>query len=146
MLSVAANSFAQAEAALLNCLDNDRKAVVKSDLQIQLAKMKHAMGDSSIALRILGQESIEAMNTLGKDELKEKAHDRIVDVFGIQDDGMNESKITDVFVRSALLSTRWMIEGGLKGGAEITSRFRIIHRVSPNFEKGAQDLAIWQKY
>lgn len=135
MLSVAASSFAQAEAALSR-IDNDRKAVLKSDLQMQLAKIKHECGDSSIALRMLGQENIEAMNILDDEELIRQARCRVVDVLGIENHGMNESKITDVFVRSALQSTRWMVEGGLKGGAEITSRFRIIHRVAPKFEKG----------
>jgi len=137
MHSVAANSFAQAEAAL-NCVDPGGKALLKSNLQLQLAKFKHDCGDSSIALRMLGQENIEAMCALNDDELVQQSVRRVVDVLGIENHEMDKDKIIEVFVRSALQSTRWMVEGGLKGGAEITSRFRIIHRVAPNFEKGKQ--------
>ena len=135
MLSMASNCFAQAEATL-NSIDNDRKAALKSDLLMQLAKLRHECGDSSVALRMLGQENIVTMNALDDCGLLNSCCRQVVDLLGVKNHGMNEPKIIDVFARSALQSTRWMIESGLKGGAEITSRFRIIHRVSPKFEKG----------
>ena len=142
MLSMASNCFAQAEAAL-NSIDNERKATSKSELLMQLAKLRHECGDSSVALRMLGQENIETMNALDDDGLLNSCCRQVVDLLGVKKHGMNESKIIDVFVRSALQSTRWMIESGLKGAAEIESRFRIIHRVSPKFEKGMCDFCMF---
>lgn len=135
LLSAAANSFAQAEAAL-SCIELDKKAIFTSSLQLQFAKLKHDCGESSMALRMLGQEDIETMADLDNDNLVATSFRRVVENLGIDQHGMDEKKIMEVFVRSALQSTRWMIEGGLKGGAEIIARFRIIHRVAPCFEKG----------
>ena len=89
-----------------------------------------------MALRMLGQENIESMDTLKESELVEESVRRVENVLGIKDHGMDQEKILGVFVRSALQSTRWMVESGLKGDAEISARFRIIHRVDPKFEKG----------
>jgi hypothetical protein len=40
------------------------------------------------------------------------------------------------FSRRLLQSTRWMVEGGIKGGSEVIERFRIVQRLSPQWEKG----------
>ena len=143
MLSVASNCFAQAE-VVLNAIDTDRKAALMSDLQMQLAKFRHECGDSSIALRMLGQENIEVMHGMDDAELIKSYCSHVVHLLGIKNHGMNESKIIDVFVRSALQSTRWMIDSGLKGGSEIASRFRIIHRIAPKFEKGTHVVHLCQ--
>lgn len=133
---IAANSFAQAEAAL-TCIAPDQRSTLKSFLRMQFAKLKHDCGESSFALRILGQEDIETMGSLNDKELVAESVRRVVKVLGVEERcSMDEQEIIDVFVRCALQSTRWMIEGGLKGGGEIMARFRTIHRVSPKWEKG----------
>lgn len=141
LYSAAANSFAQAEAAFSG-IDSDKKAGLQCSLQFQFAKLKYDCGESSKALRMLGQDDIESMVKLDNDELVRNSFRRVVDNLGIEKHGMSENEIMDVFVRSALQSTRWIIEGGLKEGAEIISRFRIIHRVAPKFEKGMFDASL----
>jgi len=136
--SVAANSFAQAEAAL-SSIAPEQRASLKSLLQMQFAKLRHDCGESSIALRMLGQEDIETMGSLHENELVKESVRRVVEVFGIEESGMKEKEIMDVFVRCALQSTRWMIEGGLKGCGEIIARFNTVNRVAPKWEKG------WEK-
>ena len=131
----AGNAFSQAEAAL-RCVDGKKTAKLKSSLQLQIAKLKYESGESSIALRMLGQDDIEAMGTLREDQLVAKSCKRTLESLGIIDHGMDEKEVLNIFVRSALQSTRWMIDGGLKEGAEIVARFRIIHCLAPNFEKG----------
>jgi hypothetical protein len=135
LLGPAGNAFAQAEAAF-RCVDDNQKAKLKSSLQLQFAKLKYDSGESSIALRMLRQEDIEVMGVLKKDELVEKSCKRVLDNLGIVRHGMSENEVLDIFVRSALQSTRWMIDDGLKEGAEIVARFRIIHCLAPSFEKG----------
>jgi hypothetical protein len=131
----AGSSFSQAEAAFRS-LDGNKTAKLKSFLQLQMAKLKYECGESSVALRMLGQEDIEAMGVMKQDQLVANCCKRVLDNLGIPEHGMNEKELLNIFVRSALQSTRWMVDGGLKEGAEIVARFRIIHCLAPNFEKG----------
>jgi FAT domain len=142
LLDIAANSFAKAEASI-SCIWPEKRAVLKSGLQMQLAKLKYDSGESSIALRMLGQEDIETMGRLSDKDLVEQCCRRVVDVLGVEKHGMKEQEIMNIFVRSSLQSTRWMIGGGLKGGAEVMTRFRIIERVAPRFEKGKTKNCEW---
>jgi serine/threonine-protein kinase ATR len=135
LLSAAANSFSQAEAAF-RCVDDGQKAKWKSALVLQTAKLNHSAGESSIALRMLGLDDVESMGVLKDEELVSASIQRVVENMGIDKHEMNEKEILGIFVQNALQSTRWMIEGGLKEAAEIVSRFRVIHRIAPSFEKG----------
>ena len=137
----AANAFSQAEAAF-RCVDNNKAAKLKSTLQLQISKLKYESGESSVALRMLGQEDIETMGILSDDQLVTKSCKRVLNTLGIADHGMDEKELLNIFVRSALQSTRWMADGGLKEGAEILARFRIIHRLAPNFEKGTTSVEV----
>jgi phosphotransferase system HPr-like phosphotransfer protein len=131
----AGSAFSQAEATF-RCLDGNKTAKLKSSLQLQIAKLKYESGESSVALRMLGQEDIETMGVLKKDRLVAKSCKRVLDNLGINERGMDEKEVLNIFVRSALQTTRWMVDGGLKESAEIVARFRIIHCLAPNFEKG----------
>ena len=133
----AGSAFSQVEAAF-RCLDSNKTARLKSLLQLQIAKLKYESGESSIALRMLGQEDIETMGVLKKDQLVAKSCKRVLDNLGIIEHGMDEKEVLNIFVRSALQSTRWMVDGGLKESAEIVARFRIIHCLAPTFEKGTK--------
>lgn len=135
LYSAASNLFAQAETAL-RCVESLKKVNLSSMLRLQCAKLKHAIGESTIALRILGLDDIETMGSMDDNELREASLHRIFSTLGIQKNSMDDQSAVLEFVRSALQSTRWMIEGGLKGSVEVIARFRIIHRLAPNFEKG----------
>jgi hypothetical protein len=138
LYNIATNAFAQAEAAF-DSIDPERRAGYSdfsSSLQMQIAKLKHDSGESSIALRMLGQEDVERMIELDEPSLKAAAIRHAQSQIMTTPHGIDEKRLIDGFVRSVLQSTRWMVEGGLKGGAEITSRFRIIHRLAPEWEKG----------
>jgi hypothetical protein len=38
-----------------------------------------------------------------------------------------------------LQSTLWMIEGGLRSSAQVVNRFRVIHKLAPEWERGSSD-------
>lgn len=139
LFGIAANSFAQSEAALTS-LTVERRAVLTTALRLQFAKLKHDCGESSIALRMLGQEDFETMASLKGSELEAWSMNRLLGKLGTVQNGMSEKQMKDVFVRSSLQSTRWMMEGGLKGGGEIMARFKIIHNAAPKWEKGKNTL------
>ena len=134
-LSAAANSFSQAETAI-RLVNKSQKAKLKSAVMMQIAKLNHSSGESSVALRMLGLADVESMASLKGKELIDASCQRVVENLRIEKHEMNEKEILAIFVQNALQSTRWMVEGGLKEAAEIVARFRVIHNVAPSFEKG----------
>jgi serine/threonine-protein kinase ATR len=124
LLSMAANSFAQAE-AIFDRL-NIKNAL--SSVRMQLAKLKYETGDITAALKMLGQDG----------KIKSQGPGQTMSVFDATECGrLSASAQTDFGdVRCILQSTRWMIDGGLKGSGEIMRRLRAIQKHSPEWEKG----------
>ena len=150
--SIAANFFSQAEAAFTCIPTNDIDRAHKignflDPIRLQMAKLKRASGDSTTALKILGQDSVQkvfeqmmpefdnenALRTRAVRYERQRLGGSLEVDFGSIDD---EKNLVDRFAKRMLKLTQWTIEGGLKGGAEIMHRFRIIHKLSPNWEKG----------
>lgn len=135
LYDIASNACDQAEACL-DAVDIGISARLKFDVLLEGAKIKHDGGTSGLALRMLGKENLEVMMTMKDRELFQAAKRQTLQVLGLSERRMPEKECMDIFVRSALKSTRWMIEGGLKGSSEIMARFQIINRIAPRFEKG----------
>jgi serine/threonine-protein kinase ATR len=129
---MAASAFAKAEAAVAS-LDVTRMSPIAPKLRLQYAKLKYSKGEVNTALKIIGQENLESIVSCKGDEIDTRA---IRSILGSQHNGLNEQQMKDFFVKGTLQSTRWMIDGGLKGGGEIISRFRTIHLTAPKWEKG----------
>lgn len=127
MLSMAANSFAQAEAVF------DRLHIQSSlsSVRMQIAKLKYQSGDITSAMKLLGQD--ERINFV--------ASDHSVSAVGAAESGDPPARSAKSYdeARCMLKSTRWMIEGGLKGSGEIMRRLRAIQKVTPDWEKGKVD-------
>jgi hypothetical protein len=150
--TVAENYFSQAQAAFASMPQNEfarnsKLGNLVDATREQLAKMKHQSGESAVALKILGQASVqrvidqmlhdmETPESLRKLAVKYERQ-RIGKLSGlaasVHDD---DNALTDRFASRLLRLTQWMAEGGLKGGSEIMGRFRIIHKLAPNWEKG----------
>ena len=135
LLNIAANSFAQSEVAFLSV----PRVAEMGHLQIQVAKLRHQAGDSGAALKMLDTDSIEDFVDLSDEDLKRRV---MSCSFGINDLTVKDfgSNHIDTFVKRALQSTRWMVDGGLKDKSDIRSRFRVIHRLAPKWGKGESDL------
>lgn len=136
LFNIATNSFAKSEEAFGRMNGKQPAGLVKCTLRIQVAKLKHDCGENSTALRMLCQEDVETKADLEDKVLLSEAGNRVRRMLQCDIQGMNNAQIKDIFVRTAFLSTQWMIEGGLKGGAEIMGCFRTITRVAPKWEKG----------
>lgn len=114
----------------------------KNEVQMQLAKLKNASGDSSSALRMIEPVDISAGTLLKLDEksLKESIKNFVIKQFGECSETI-EGAQAEIFVKEGskifgwrlLQATEWMV--GLKGGAEIIDRYRLLQRVSPHWEK-----------
>eukprot|EP00980_Cylindrotheca_fusiformis_P025541 scaffold14008_cov124-Cylindrotheca_fusiformis.AAC.9 len=152
LFSIAETFFSKAQAALTSIPAKEVSRNLKlGDLidstKVQVAKLKHESGESALALRILGQESVQATlhQMLGEMEDSEAIKRMAVDYerqrLGTLEismaSGQNDEKtLTDRFAKRLLRVTQWTVEGGLKGGSEITRRYRIIHKLAPEWEKG----------
>jgi FAT domain len=134
-LKEAETAFAQSEIAFA-CIATIKQARLNNALHLQVAKLKHAAGDYNAALRLLNLHNLESMGTLEHGDLVLASHRRIAGILGDKPHDMDERQVTEMFVRGALVSTRWMVESGLKGVSEIMSRFRVIQKLSPSYEKG----------
>ena len=133
---MAANALAQAEAVFHKVGAVHGRGMTRSSLLMQFAKLKHECGESSTALQMLHNEDMESMVDLQEGDLHDEVMKRVTEFFGTSGHGMTDEQVIAVFARIALQSTQWMVEGGLKGSAEIMSRFKVLHRVAPKWEKG----------
>lgn len=137
--SLAAGALAQAEASFAfvqNDPSLDRK---RSSLILQLAKLKHATGENSAALRLLNMDDIESMAHFDDAFLQEEVQRKVRGMLRKCDNdrfGLDSKNAIDIFRKSALLSTKWMIDGGVKDCGEVMQRFHTILRVSNDWEKG----------
>jgi hypothetical protein len=82
---------------------------------------------------------MEMMTTMEGPHLRTESIRRVAQLLGTGKHGMTEDETIEVFAKSALQSTQWMVEGGLKSGSEIMSRFRTLHRLAPKWEKGMKE-------
>jgi hypothetical protein len=138
LYNVAANCFAQAEAAFI-LPQNDKHfySDKMSSLQLQVAKLKHDCGESSAALKILSLDDLESFVESDQDRLHAEISRRASAVRGSI--AVVDQKTIDMFVRGALQSTLWMIEGGLKSSVQVINRFHVIHKLAPGWEKGKNE-------
>ena len=153
--SIAANFFSHAEAAFacIPSTDANRKRNLGNFLdpvKMQIAKLKHASGESTTALKLLGQDSVQKvfdqmmLNIENSNTLRQLAtryeRQRIGSISGLAASVADDDRsLVSRFASRLLKLTQWAGEGGLKGGSEIMGRFRVIHKLVPEWEKGTSD-------
>lgn len=115
LTNIAATSLVRADSVVR--LDTSKPVALIGKLQLETAKLKHWLGESSTALRFLDSETGIEVN----------AKNFVVD---------DQDEATVIKVRCALKVTKWMVEGGLRGCSDIMARFRHIHLAAPHFNKG----------
>ena len=146
LYTIAANHFSQADAKfsrekhskIISCLD---------DVKMQFAKLKHATGESTAALKLLGhgnmQQAVDQMiidrgNTEKIiDIVSSHEMHRIESLCGSQStSALGDKPVVARFAERLLQITQWMADGGLKGGPEIMERYRFVHQLAADWEKG----------
>ncbi len=96
-----------------------------SEVNMQLAKMKHAFGNSTEALLMVKQDHFDQLLLAKTDSALNK---------GVEE--MRDAGSLEYFCRSALQATEWMVESGLKSGSEVTARYKLLTKISPKWERG----------
>ena len=92
-------------------------------VQLQFAKLKYAMGESTTALKVIEDGIPSPCFQLDGEHLKSfivKSTHESVEIVG----------------RRILQSTEWMVSDGLKSKSEISNRYRTVLELAPNWERG----------
>ena len=139
LFNIASDLLAQAEASL-NTMSRDacEKGAdsLLGKINMQLAKLRHDSGQSSAALKMLGEESVHHLIELKKEDADKIIVAQETYTFGHNAAHPDNAGLVQRFACRVLQSTKWMIEGGLKDGAEIINRFKVVVKVAPRMEKG----------
>ncbi len=112
--------------------------------QIQLAKLKFSSGECAVALKILGQRTVdrvvvEMLPNMDNPDILAKLATNCEKKLVLECSEMLEQgdlKIVNRFARRLLQLTRWASDVGLKGTSEILDRFQLIQKLAPDWEKG----------
>ena len=95
-------------------------------LKLQFAKLKHAVGESTTALKIIEEEIPTKIFQMNNSEL--------------QSFFANESSESgEVIGRRILQATEWIVCGGLRGAGEIKKRYQTVLKLVPDWERGEFD-------
>ena len=144
MYKIAANSLAQATSTIyqanriVDMKSRGELATFLGSIQLQRAKLQHHIGESEVALRILGDNDVRGWPyKCGSAQTLALALDRdALYMSKLLKSSWHEVADSDRFAKRLLLSTKWMVFGGLKGVSELTERFRVVHNLAPKWEKG----------
>lgn len=144
MYKIAANSLAQAASTIYQAnriVDMESRselAIFVGSIQVQLAKLQYNIGESEVALRILGDSDVRDWpNICGSGHTLSLALDQdALYMSKILKTSWHEVADSGRFAKRLLLATKWMVDGGLKGVSELTERFKVVHNLAPKWEKG----------
>ena len=130
LLKIAEQCLTHADVAFCSSLDlNVHDAAALSlarsslgNVKLQFAKLKYTLGEATTALSLIEGEISSSIFHLDGNEL----YDFV---------SSSEQSIENIG-RLLLESTKWLATDGLKSGSEIRSRYHIILKLVPNWERG----------
>lgn len=124
LYTVAQHSLTQANVAFCKSLGlNEQARESVGKVKLQVAKLKHAIGESTTALKLI-EDDIPASIFL-KDEKHLKMYN-----------SSDENESSETVARRILQATEWMACGGLKSTPEIKDRYLTVLKLAPNWERG----------
>ena len=154
LLDIAHTAFAHAEISFASC--KAKSSIIESDydeyfltsfqneIQLQLAKLNHITGETSVALQMMNMEEINMNELVKKKDIDidasillwlSRQHYFNTTKFTIENQSSEQLKgHKKVFGRRLLQATEWIVEGGLCG-PEITNRYKLVQRVCPDLER-----------
>lgn len=126
---VAEQSLIQANASFCKSLNvNEQARESIGNVKLQVAKLKHAIGESTTALKLI-EDDIPA-SIFQMDDLQLKSY--------VSSDA-TESIAT---ARRILQATEWMAADGLKSSSEIKDRYMVVLKLAPDWERGKPEVLL----
>ncbi len=97
----------------------------KTNVNIQLAKLKYSTGQSNAAFQQLGiDDDMISLASQGTEDAQRAL------------EGEKSADEAKILARKILISTEWMVEGGLKSGTEALNMYRSVKKIHPKWERG----------
>lgn len=90
---------------------------------MQIAKLKYAVGESTMAMKLIEDEIPTSIFLMDEKQLNAFVSKESI-----------ESR--EIIARRILQSTEWMASDGLKTGSEIKGRYLKVLKLTPNWERG----------
>lgn len=97
----------------------------RSEIMLQMAKVKHANGEITEAIRILTSQAFEDFLLIEDTNELSKAIQQFSD----------ENRLLEIG-RIGLQSTQWMVDCGLRSGSVAIRRYKVLTRMLPDWERG----------
>lgn len=123
---VAQHSLTQANVAyckLVPVTEEARESI--AIVKLQVAKLKYAIGESTMALKLIEDEIPNSVFLM--DEIQ---------LMGFVSSGAVGS--SDIVARRILQATEWMASDGFKSSSEIKDRYLTVLKLAPNWERGME--------
>jgi hypothetical protein len=118
LYTVAQQSLTQANVAFCKSLSLNEQAYESVGIvKLQVAKLKHAIGESTTALKLI------------EDDIP-------VSIFLMDEKRLETGQSSETVARRILQATEWMACGGLKSNPEIKERYLTVLKLAPNWERG----------
>ena len=124
LYTVAQQSLTQANVAFCKSLSLNEQAYESiGKVKLQVAKLKHAIGESTTALKLI--EDDIPVSIFLMDEKRLETYIR-----------SDKGQSSETVARRILQATEWMACGGLKSNPEIKDRYLTVLKLAPNWERG----------
>jgi len=128
LFHVAANSLSHANAIYHRLTQNPDPDIsrYRSEVNLQLAKVKYANGQTAEAIQMLNDKALDKILQCDRqDQELANLMERL--------EGDN---LAFSFARYTLQATEWMVESGLQSGSEAIERYEILSTIAPKWERG----------
>jgi len=124
LYTVAQHSLTQANVAFCKSLGlNEQARESVGKVKLQVAKLKHAIGESTTALKLIEDDIPASIFLMDEKSLKTSV-------------SSDKDESRETFARRILQATEWMACGGLKSTPEIKDRYLTVLKLAPNWERG----------
>jgi serine/threonine-protein kinase ATR len=95
------------------------------EIKLQMAKVKHANGETTAAIRMLTSQAFEELILISDENDLSRAVEKLSAEHRLLETG-----------RTGLQSTQWLVESGLKSGSEAIRRYKVLTIMLPDWERG----------
>ena len=129
LLHISENALSHADSVCQNVIKKKESQDLQllsflSEVKLQVAKLKYSSGCLSEAIQAIDEGKVLKLLNQSGQQLENSTKK-------IREEGRLR-----LFSRSTLQATEWMVEGGTRSGSEIMGRYRLLLKMSPEWERG----------
>lgn len=136
LFHLAESALTHAEAVYQKCLhdyndnkdslDLDALNYIVSEINLQMAKVVYAKGQTTEAIKMLSSQEFDKLLVMDDHSQVKEVSSKLYEIQKLQEIG-----------RTSLQATQWMVESGLKSGSDAISRYKTLTIILPDWEPGS---------